>query len=186
VTIHPDTTNRRPLILGSLVAAASLALLACPALAQAAPNPASPGSVQAHVAVSSAITLSGLPVGFLLSGIPTDTVATGGVNQDGPVTMTVWTNNTQGYTVTVQAVGALTGAVAGNTDTIPASALRVRESGSSAGYQAVSATNAVTVYSKDTPSSVVGDALSNDYSLTIPFVAQDTYTTTLNYIATTN
>jgi membrane-associated protease RseP (regulator of RpoE activity) len=163
------------------MAAASVALFAFPALAQAAPDPTNVGSVQANVAVASAITLSGLPVGFTLSGIPTATVATAA-----PVTMTVWTNNTQGYTVTVQAATAtLSGALPGNTNTIPVGALQVRETGTGTYQNVTNAPGGVLVYGKNAPSLETGDLLSNDYSMTIPFVVPDTYTATLNYVAAT-
>ena len=57
------------------------------------------------------------------------------------------------------------------------------------GYLPLSDTAATTVYTQATPSAATpGDALSNDYefSTPIPNVIPDTYSVTLNYIATTN
>lgn len=178
--IRPATSRKRPLILGSLVAAASVVLLAFPALAQADPGVTSGGSTTANVDVASAITLTSLTESFTLSGIPAEIVTTGAT----PVTMTVWTNNTQGYTVTVQAAtGSLVGAIPGNTDVIPIADLQVTNSVGD--LTDMSAATPVTVNAKTGPSLETGDNLSNGYSMTIPFVAQDTYSGTLNYIAAT-
>ncbi len=67
----------------------------------------------------------------------------------GAVTMNVKTNNTLGYTVTVQAAAAtMTGATTGNTDTIPVSALTAKESTGST-YSAISNTAPTTVHSQN-------------------------------------
>jgi hypothetical protein len=96
----------------------------------------------------------------------------------------VTTNSAGGYVVTVQAeTGALTGA-APNTDTIPVSRLGVRESGATL-FQALSQNSALVVHRQESPSAPGGDAVSNDYQMQIPFVAADTYSTTLDYIVTT-
>jgi hypothetical protein len=103
--------------------------------------------------------------------------------------MDVFANNATGYTVTVQpATATMTGAIVGNGDTIPVGDLSVEETGAGA-YVPLSGTAATTVYTQATPSAATpGDALSNDYefSTPIPNVIPDTYSVTLNYIATTN
>ncbi|WP_261568032.1 hypothetical protein [Frankia gtarii] len=104
---------------------------------------------------------------------------------NGAVTMTVTTNSSNGYTVAVQATSpTLTAQTAGNDDSIPVSSLLVRESGTSA-FQPLSDAAAVPVYSQGQPSAPGGDAVSNDYSIDIPFVASDRYSTTFDYIAAT-
>jgi hypothetical protein len=140
----------------------------------------SPGSTTAHVQVSSEILLTGLTPSFTLAGDPGDTVTS-----VAPVTMTVTTNNFTGYSVTVgPAVVALTGATVGNTDTIPSSALQVKET--AAGTYANLGINApVTVFTKATASAPTGDPISTTFRITIPFVQPDTYSGAVNYIATT-
>lgn len=117
---------------------------------------------------------------FTLSGEPGGTAT-----QDGAVTMTVTTNSTDGYTVAVQGASpTLTPATPGNDDTIPVESLLVRGPGTS-GFEPLSDVAAVEVYSQAQPSAPDGDAVSNDYAIDIPFVASDTYSTTLDYIAAT-
>jgi hypothetical protein len=140
----------------------------------------SPGTVTATANVQASITLSGLTPAFTLTGAPGAT-ATG----TGAVTMKVTTNNTLGYTVGVQAAAAtMTGATAGNTDTIPVSALTVKEN-TGATYTALSATAAVTVHSQNGKSVSTGDTITNDMQMAVPFVNSDSYSVALNYIATT-
>jgi hypothetical protein len=147
-------------------------LLATPALGAS-------GTTTANVAVSSSITLSNLTSSFTLTGVPTATAS-----QTGAVSMLVTTNNLLGYTVTVEAAGAvLAGASAGNTDSFPVNLLKVRETGG-ATYTSVSNTAPVTVHTQATPSAGAGDTLSNDYQVTIPAVRPDTYSVALNYTAT--
>lgn len=183
MTIHPGTTHKRPLILGSLVAAASLGLLAFPALAQAVPGPT--GSTQANVVVASAISLTGLTDAFTLTGVPGDSVSTGTLGQSDDVSMLVTTNNATGYSVTVTSatstlVGSITGAGA---ESIPIGALKVTSSpASSASLDSVAP---VTVHSQGGRSAAGGDTITNHFSLTIPFVQSDTYSATLNYVAAT-
>jgi hypothetical protein len=43
----------------------------------------------------------------------------------------------------------------------------------------------VTVHNHDIGSAPGGDAVSNDYQVDIPLLASDTYSTTLEYISTT-
>jgi hypothetical protein len=148
--------------------------------ASAAPGIGSPGSTQANVAVSSAIALTGLTPSFTLTGVPGATVT--GL---GAVTMNVATNNLAGYAVTVEsATATMAGAAGGNADSVPIGALSVRESATTT-YSPLSSTLVRTVHTQSTKSVEGGDALSNDYQVVIPFVNEDTYTATLNYIATT-
>jgi hypothetical protein len=134
-----------------------------------------------NVQVGSVISLTGLPAGFTLSGVPGATVTTG----DTPVTMNVLTNNPGGYSVSVLAAQAtLTPAdTVANPDSIPIGALSVKETGVG-NYVPVSSAAAVTVHTQDARSvAVPGDTISNDYQVVIPNVAQDTYSVALNYIA---
>ncbi|MEV5968235.1 putative Ig domain-containing protein [Kribbella sp. NPDC051952] len=125
-----------------------------------------------------ALTLSGLTTSFLLTGLPNSTISS-----DGTVTMTVTTNSTTGYSVSVQATGtALLPATAGNPATIPIDQLGVRESGD-ADFVPLSSTDPVIVHQQNAASGPAGDAVSNDYQIKIPFVSSDTYSTTLDYIA---
>jgi uncharacterized repeat protein (TIGR01451 family) len=144
----------------------------------AAPPP--PGCSTSTPVAGRVITLTDLTPSFTLSGRPHTTV-----RSDAAVTMTVETNSPSGYIVTVTAAAAeLTGAASGNTDTIPVDQLRVRESGTSA-FRPLSADTPVVVHQEATPSAPGGDAVSNDYEVDIPFVAPDQYTTTLDYIVST-
>ncbi|WP_375423218.1 hypothetical protein [uncultured Friedmanniella sp.] len=138
-------------------------------------------STTANVAVSSVITLTGLTSGFTLTGIPGATVAT--LNA---VTMNVETNNVAGYDVTVEAASDVLDPAdtVANPDTIPIDALSVRENGTPT-YTQLSDTTPVTVHTQDSRSDDGGDVIGNDYSVDIPFVNVDTYSVTLNYIATT-
>jgi hypothetical protein len=135
---------------------------------------------QANVVVTGAITLTGLTDAFTLSGTP-GTVAT----NDGAVEMHVTTNSFAGYAVTVEPVAeALTGVTAGNPDTIPTDALNVERTGVGP-YVPLSFGTPVEVFRKTSASAPGGDTISNDYRITIPFVRPDTYTGTLEYVATT-
>jgi hypothetical protein len=159
---------------GALVGAVSLAVLAQPSRA------ANADPTTANVEVTGQITLTGLTASFTLSGRPGQVITS-----IGAVTMTVTTNNFAGYAVTVQAASPnLTGAIGGNTDTVPVGALTVRATGGSA-YTALSNTNPFEVVRKTSASSPTGDAVSNDYQIMIPFARPDIYTGTLNYIAST-
>ncbi|TDW24390.1 DUF7507 domain-containing protein [Kribbella kalugense] len=124
------------------------------------------------------LTLTGLTTSFLLTGLPNSTISS-----DGTVTMTVTTNSTTGYSVSVQAAGtALLPATPGNPATIPIDQLGVRESGD-ADFVPLSSTDPVVVHQQNAASAPGGDAVSNDYQIRIPFVSSDTYSTTLDYIA---
>jgi hypothetical protein len=137
------------------------------------------GTTTANVGVESGITLTGLTASFTLSGTPGATV-TG----DGVVEFNVETNNVAGYAVTVQSQSeAMVPTLPGNTDTIPIAALTVREG--SDDYQDVSEADPVTVHTQDGRSLDGGDSLSNDYQIRVPVVNADTYSATLDYVATT-
>ena len=125
------------------------------------------------------LTLTGLTSSFTLTGLPNDTVTS-----DGGVSMTVTTNSTTGYFVTVRSQNpTLVGITPGNPESIPIGLLGVRESGPLP-FQPVS-TTAQVIHNQSGPSAPGGDAISNDYRMEIPFVPSDTYTTTLEYIAST-
>jgi hypothetical protein len=170
------------LVLSSVIGVTSIAALTgvLAGSASAAAGDTSPGTTDGHVVVNSAIALTGLTPNFTLTGLPGATV-TG----TGAVTFNVQTNNLAGYAVTVESqTSTLTPAVGTNTDSIPIGALSVRETGATA-FTPLSNTAAVTVHSQNTRSAQLGDALSNDYQVVVPFVNQDVYSATLNYIATT-
>jgi hypothetical protein len=165
-------------LVGVVVASCALACMGLPAIA--APGDTSTGSTTANVDVTTAIALTGLTSAFTLTGLPGATVTASGA-----VTMTVTTNNLAGYAVTVESAAPVLAATAGsNPDSIPITALGVRETGGTT-FTALSSTGTDTVHSQGTRSAEIGDTVSNDYQVVIPFVNEDTYTTTLNYIATT-
>jgi hypothetical protein len=168
----------RRLLMRGAVGAAAVAALAV-GLAGTASAATDTDTVDANVAVGSAITLTGLTPSFLLSGLPGATVA--GV---GAVTFNVETNNRAGYSVTVESAAATLAGTGTNGDSIPIGALSVRETGAGA-YTPLSNTAPVTVHNQTVRSAEAGDGLSNDYQVVIPFVNTDTYTATLNYVATT-
>jgi len=171
---------RRHVVRGLLTTAALAALVGAGALpASAAPGDVSRATTVVNVGVSSAINLTGLTPSFALNGLPGTTVAHSNV-----VEMTVATNNATGYAVTVQAErDTLDPSRAGNPDSIPIAALHVREANTTA-YTSVNNTTPVTVHTQATRSAVGGDAIRNDYSVDIPFVNDDTYSVTLDYVAT--
>ena len=101
------------------------------------------------------------------------------------VTFNVETNNVAGYAVTVQpAASQMTPALGGNADFIPIAALTVREGGTGT-YTPLDDVNPVTVHSQNSRSVNGGDVLTNDFQIRIPVVNVDTYSATLNYVATT-
>jgi hypothetical protein len=169
-------------ILRGIIGAAAIAVFAGAMVgpASAAPGDTDTHSTDAHVGVTSAIALTGLTTEFTLTGLPGATVT--GL---GAVTFTVTTNNIGGYAVSVLSeTEAMVAATPGNTNVIPIGSLGVRESGTD-DYSGLDDTAPTTVHSQDTRSDVDGDALSNDYRLVVPFVNEDTYTATLDYLATT-
>lgn len=142
-----------------------------------AEDTAAAGCATATVVAPRTITLTGLTDSFTLSGLPDSTVSS-----DGTVTMTVTTNSQSGYLVTVQArATSMTGGTAGNTVTIPISALGVRESGTD-DFHPLSADTSLIVHQQDVASAPDGDAVSNDYRIHIPYVPSDTYSVALDYI----
>jgi hypothetical protein len=123
------------------------------------------------------ITVTDFTSSFTLTGLPNSTVSS-----DGALTMTVTTNSASGFLVSVRPTTAtLTGAVPGNTETIPIGQVEVRESGTDA-FRPLSDLGPLTVHKQDTPSAPGGDAVSNDYRVEIPFVPSDTYSAGLEYI----
>jgi hypothetical protein len=146
----------------------------------ASPGETSGGSTQANAVVLSSIALTGLTSSFTLTGVPRATV----VGSEA-VTMNVETNNLAGYVVTVQSESdVLAPSAQANADSIPIDALQVRETGSGS-YSSVSDSTPLIVHTQDVRSAEGGDSIANDYRLTIPFVNEDTYSATLDYIATT-
>jgi len=163
----------------SLMATAAVGAILCSAAAPAFAD-TDTDTVVASVVVNPSITLTGLTAAFSLTGDISSTV-----ERIGAVSFLVSSNNPSGYAVTVEAAAnTLSAQTPTNTDTIPIGALSVREGGSNA-YAPISSVTPVTVHSQATPSAAVGDALTNDYRVEIPFVTPDTYTATLNYVATT-
>lgn len=158
-----------------------LATIAGQLPASAAPGDVSRASTIANVGVSSSITLQGLSPSFDLNGLPGDTVE--GLNA---VSYTVLTNNVGGYTVGVTAASDVLSPVGDSDDTIPIANLKVRPGGTANGgaYTSLSSTGALTLRDQDTRSDEAGDDYSDDYQVDIPFVADDTYRVTLNYVAT--
>jgi hypothetical protein len=183
-TSSAETPTRRTgrLMLPSAIvvafAAASVGMVAGPAAA--APGDTSSDTTVANVEVSTAIALTGLTPAFTLNGVPGGTVSEVGV-----VTFNVATNNFAGYSVTVHSnTATMLANTSANTDSIPIAALTVRESGT-VPYAPMSSTSAGTVHLQNERSASGGDDLSNDYLVGIPFVNEDTYTATLDYVATT-
>jgi hypothetical protein len=166
--------SRRAAI-SALVVTGFVATMAIAPAASAAPG----GSTVANVGVASGITMTGLTPSFTLTGTPGQTVLGAAA-----VTFNVETNNVTGYSVTVHSTTATMAPadVVGNIDTIPIAALTVRETGTSA-FTPLS-TGTVLVHSQAVRSANGGDALSNDFQIRIPVVNADTYSATLDYLAT--
>jgi hypothetical protein len=176
-------STRRGVRLGVIAASASALLVVATAGTASADPVTDTGSTTANVAVNSSITLTGLTPSFTLTGMPGDVVTA-----DEAVGFTVETNNLAGYNVTVRsATATLVHTALGNADYIPIGALEVRETNlaTPGAFTPVLSTGTVTVHSQSTRSAEGGDELSNDYKVTIPFVNQDTYSATLNYVAGT-
>jgi hypothetical protein len=171
-----SSSRRYRALLGLGGIAATAALVAGGAFAANAATDSD--TTSANVEVTTAISLTALTDAFTLTGAPGDVVSDADA-----VSFTVETNNIAGYTVTVQSTTAtLLAATAGNTDSIPVSALTVTGDG---GSGALSATTPTLVHTQATRSDQGGDDLTNGFGLTIPFVNSDTYTTTLTYVAAT-
>ena len=158
----------------------AVAGLGIASLASVSASAANTGNTTGNVAVSQTITLSGLTSAFTLTGAPGATAT--GVSA---ATMNVKTNDKAGYTVTVQAAAANMVGTAGNADVIPVSSLTVKNSGGV--YTALSSSASVTTASTAVKTTGLGDTVNNDYQITnIPWVNADTYSVTLNYVATGN
>ena len=163
-----------------LVVSTGLAVAGIGIAALAAGPAYAANTTTANVGVGNVLTLSGLTAAFTLSGVPGTTQTNASA-----VTMNVKTNNRLGYTVTVQANAAsMSGATAGNLDTIPVSALNVTNN--LGVYTAMSNTAATTVALTAVKSTGTGDTVTNGYQIVIPWVNSDTYSVTLNYIAANN
>jgi hypothetical protein len=148
--------------------------------ASAAPDDTPGGSTDASVGVNSSIAMTALTPDFTLTGIPGET--TTGV---AAVAFTVETNNLAGYAVTVvPTTDTLLATAPGNTDSIPIAALKVRATGTTP-FTDLDNGTPTTVHTQATRSAEGGDDFSNDYEVVIPFVNADTYTATLDYLATT-
>jgi len=178
------TESKSParLIRNSLIGAAAAALCLGALAAPASADPLTSGqSTTAHVGVTAGITMTGLTPSFTLTGTPGSTQT--GV---GAVTFNVETNNVAGYAVTVQSTAAtmLPADTGANMDSIPIAALTVRETGGST-FDGLSSTAALQVHTQAERSANGGDSLSNDFRLRIPVVNADTYSATLNYVAST-
>ena len=155
----------------------------------------------ANVQVGSIIELTiAAPDDFTLTGLPGQSPSV-----PSAVTMNVVTNDSAGYNVSVNATAPtlLPPDTTTNTSSIPVTDLAVQETGADGTpnepvYQNLLLPNdggtgpSVTVYSQDTASATGGDTLTNDWEIGgadktgIPTVPQDTYSTTVSYIATAN
>lgn len=148
--------------------------------ANAIPGQTATASTEANVIVGSSISLTNIVPSFSLTGNPGETIST----TVPPVTMTVTTNNNEGYAVTVEPrTATLNPTTPGNTDTIPIGDLEVRE-GTTPFTPLVFGTP-VQVHSQVVPSAELGDTITNEFQITIPFVIPDTYSAVLDYVATT-
>jgi hypothetical protein len=175
--------SKRPGRVLTSVIVGAMAVLTLGAMAGNASAATDIGSTTANVQVSSSIVLSGGTAALTLTGAIRATVT-----QNAAVTMNVETNNLAGYTVTVQSSTATLAPPVHtivNPDSIPIAALTVRETGGSA-FTALSNSAPVTVHTQTVRSANGGDTVSNDFRVVIPFVNQDVYSTTLNYVATTS
>ena len=136
------------------------------------------------VAVASSIAFTIAP-DFALTDGPT--AITTGSDVTGSVDWTVTTNSETGYSVTFAPVGVNMVGTSGNTDVIALSTVTWDDAQNGiAGATlpaAITASNAI--WTQDTRSSVGGDNHTNDFALTVPFVNSDTYSATLDYLAST-
>ena len=162
---------------GALVATIAAALLVVPVGASGADTPGA-GSTDATVIVETGILLEGLPAGVSLTGQPGET-ATNAT----PFEYTVYSNDTSGYTVTVQAQTASL-IQNGGADTIEVGRLLVQDGGNvpTHTWAGLSSTTPTPVYTNENQSATDGDLLSTDFQMKIPVVDSDTYTVTLNYL----
>jgi hypothetical protein len=174
MTSNMGRKARRSVVVAAVTAGGIVALSG----AALAGTTSSSGTTTANVDVASGITMTGLTSSFTLSGAPGDTA-----NALGAVSFNVETNDAAGYNVTVQSQNdTLQPTIPGNTDYIPIAALKVSDGGANE-YQSVENSGPVTVHSQSNRSIDGGDNLTNDYRMLIPVVRADTYTATLDYIA---
>jgi hypothetical protein len=140
--------------------------------------PAGSGDARCSTSITvdaQSISLTDVPTGFTLAGEPYETVTS-----DGVVAMTVTTNSPTGFLVTLQPVSTVFDSTTADGETIPISALKVRQTGTSS-FTALSS-EALTTYLQTGPSTPGGVAVSNDFQMVIPFVPPGTYTATLDYL----
>ncbi|MEU7452378.1 hypothetical protein [Streptosporangium roseum] len=138
-------------------------------------------STVANVVVDTSITLTAMTPSFTLRGIPGETVT-----EKSAVSMRVTTNNLAGYVVTVRPVSTeLVGSIPGNDDVIPTSLLEVRGPEQGNGFTSLTPGAPVQVASSAVRAVPGGDIIDSDYRITIPPVRSDTYSGTLDYVATT-
>jgi hypothetical protein len=152
-----------------------------PALVAPASADSAADTTIANVEVTSSITVSNLTTAFTLTGTSGDTPTTGA----NPVTMTVTTNNFAGYNVTVEATTAALAGAPGNNDAIPSNLLEVDGPEQGGTYAHLTFGTPLVVATKGSASSPDGDSIVNNYRMTVPFVRPDTYSGTLDYVATT-
>jgi len=181
------STTRSPsrsVLRGVLSAAAAAALIStCAMPAFAAPGDHSDDTTVANVGITSAIALTGLTSSFTINAPINATTEA----QDA-VGYTVNTNNAGGYNVTVNSESATLDPDNADTndDTIPIENLGVRV-GNVAATTYLPVTEApVEISNKATRSAPLGDVITNDYQIEVGFVADGTYSATLDYVATAN
>jgi uncharacterized repeat protein (TIGR01451 family) len=143
------------------------------------PDSTNPACTATTLVEASTISLVGLTPAFTLTGQPNSVVTA-----EDAVTMTVVTNSFGGYSVTARATSPTMVGAEGNQDSIPVGQLFLRETGSGNPFVRLRADQSVTVHEQSTASSANGDAVSNDYQVDIPDVVSDTYSATVEYIAT--
>lgn len=150
----------------------------------AAPGDESADTVEARIGISSAITLTGLTSAFTINAPINATTEA----QDA-VGYTVNTNNAGGYNVTVNSESATLdpdNTAAGNTDSIPIENLRVRVGNVTSTTYLPVTESPVEISNKTSRSAAAGDVITNDYQIEVGFVADGTYSATLDYVATAN
>lgn len=169
---NPTRRTGRLILRGSLalaMGAATLGMMGGPASAADSPV----GGITVSVAVLDGLTLSMVDTGIWLVGAP------GADARDG-LDYKVETNNPTGFTVAVHATSPTLVGSENSLNTIPMSVLKVRDEDGA--YVDVSQ-EAVTVYRQSVESADGGEELITDFQMLIPVVMPDTYTGTLDYIA---
>jgi hypothetical protein len=180
-TESPTTKLMLRGVLATAAAAALISVCALPAFA--APGDHSDDTVDAHIGISSAITLTGLTSAFTINApINATTEAQDAVGYN------VNTNNAGGYNVTVNSESATLDPsnTTVNTDTIPIENLRVRVGNVTTTTYLPVTEAPVEISNKTSRSAAAGDVITNDYQIEVGFVADGTYSATLDYIATAN